>query len=85
MKKNKILIVGAGITGITLAERFASMGNEVLIIDKREHIGGNCYDYKNEDGILIHKYGYIFFIQIIKMFGSIFHNLLIGFTTSTRF
>jgi len=30
------------------------MGNKVLIIEKREHIGGNCYDYKNEDGILIH-------------------------------
>jgi len=57
MKSNKVFIIGAGITGITLAERFASMGNEVLIIDKRDHIGGNCYDYKNEDGILIHKYG----------------------------
>jgi len=57
MKKNKIFIIGAGITGITLAERFASKGNEVLIIEKRDHIGGNCYDFKNKDGILIHKYG----------------------------
>ncbi|HOK35564.1 MAG TPA: UDP-galactopyranose mutase [Candidatus Pacearchaeota archaeon] len=56
-KSNKILIIGAGITGITLAERFASKGNEVLIIEKRDHIGGNCYDYKNENGILAHKYG----------------------------
>ena len=56
-KKNKILIVGAGITGITLAERFASKRSEVLLIEKRNHIGGNCYDYKNRDGILIHKYG----------------------------
>lgn len=55
--KNKILIVGAGITGITLAERFASKGSEVLLIEKRNHIGGNCYDCKNKDGILIHKYG----------------------------
>jgi len=53
----KILIVGAGITGITLAERFASKGCKVLILEKRKHIGGNCYDFKNKKGILIHKYG----------------------------
>jgi len=53
----KILIVGAGLTGITLAERFASSGNKILIVEKRNHIGGNCYDFKNKDGILIHKYG----------------------------
>ncbi|MFH0818677.1 MAG: UDP-galactopyranose mutase [Patescibacteria group bacterium] len=58
MKKNKkILIVGAGITGITLAERFANVGNTVLIIEKREQIGGNCYDYKNDNNLLVHKYG----------------------------
>jgi len=53
----KILIIGAGITGITLAERFASKGYNVLILDKRNHIGGNCYDFKNKYGILVHKYG----------------------------
>ena len=51
-----ILIVGAGITGCVLAERFASVGRKVLIIDKRDRIGGNCYD-KLEKGVLIHKYG----------------------------
>jgi UDP-galactopyranose mutase len=52
------LIVGAGFAGSVLAERLASVGNKkVLIIDKRNHIGGNAYDYYNEDGILIHKYG----------------------------
>jgi UDP-galactopyranose mutase len=52
------LIVGAGFAGSVLAERLASKGNKkVLIIDKREHIGGNAYDYYNNDGILIHKYG----------------------------
>ena len=55
--KTDILIIGAGITGITLAERFASEGKNVLIIEKRNHIGGNCYDYYNEHGILVHKYG----------------------------
>ena len=52
------LIVGAGFAGSVLAERIASQtGKKVLIIDKREHIGGNAYDYYNNDGILIHKYG----------------------------
>ncbi len=52
------LIVGAGFSGSVLAERLASVGNKkVLIIDKRNHIGGNAYDYYNEDGILVHKYG----------------------------
>ena len=52
------LIVGAGYAGSVLAERLARVGNKrVLIIDKRNHIAGNAYDYYNEDGILIHKYG----------------------------
>jgi len=55
--KSDILIIGSGITGITIAERFASKNRKVLIIDKRNHIGGNCYDFKDDDKILIHKYG----------------------------
>jgi UDP-galactopyranose mutase len=52
------LIVGAGFAGSVLAERLASQLNKkVLIIDKRNHIGGNAYDHYNEDGILVHKYG----------------------------
>jgi len=52
------LIVGAGFAGSVLAERLATQANKkVLIIDKRDHIGGNAYDYYNNDGILIHKYG----------------------------
>ncbi len=52
------VIVGAGFAGSVLAERLASAGNKkVLIIDKRNHIGGNAYDYYNEDGVLVHKYG----------------------------
>ncbi len=54
---DKILIVGGGITGITLAERLASFGKKVLIIEKRNHIGGNCFDFENDNGILVHKYG----------------------------
>lgn len=52
------LIVGAGFAGSVLAERLASQaGKKVLLIDKRNHIGGNAYDCYNDDGILIHKYG----------------------------
>lgn len=52
------LIVGAGFAGSVLAERLATQaGKRVLILDKRNHIGGNAYDCYNDDGILIHKYG----------------------------
>lgn len=56
--KYDIVIVGAGISGATIAERYANkLNKKVLIIEKRDHIGGNCYDYYDESGILISKYG----------------------------
>ncbi len=52
------LIVGAGFAGSVLAERLASqLHKKVLIIDKRNHIGGNTFDYYDDHGILVHKYG----------------------------
>jgi UDP-galactopyranose mutase len=52
------LIVGAGLAGGVLAERLARQaGKKVLLVDKRNHIGGNTYDYYNKEGILVHKYG----------------------------
>ncbi|WP_158828338.1 UDP-galactopyranose mutase [Mucilaginibacter lacusdianchii] len=52
------LIVGAGYSGSVLAERIATQLNKkVLVVDRRSHIAGNAYDYYNEDGILVHKYG----------------------------
>jgi UDP-galactopyranose mutase len=52
------LIVGAGFAGSVLAERLANGSKKkVLICDKRAHIGGNAYDFFNDDGILVHKYG----------------------------
>jgi len=52
------LIVGAGFAGTVLAERLANgSGKKVLICDRRNHIGGNAYDYYNDDGILVHLYG----------------------------
>ena len=51
----KYVIVGAGLSGLTIAERIANQLNEeVLIIEKRNHIGGIIYDFY-EDGILSHK------------------------------
>lgn len=52
-----IIIVGAGLSGATLARKFAEDGKKVIVVDKRDHIGGNTYDYTNEYGVLIAKYG----------------------------
>lgn len=57
----KILIVGAGFSGSVIARELAEKGCKVEIIDKRDHIGGNAYDYLNEQNIRIHKYGPHFF------------------------
>jgi UDP-galactopyranose mutase len=52
------IIVGAGFAGSVMAERIANILNKkVLVIEKRDHIGGNCYDYYDKTGILVHKYG----------------------------
>lgn len=54
----KYVVVGAGLAGLTIAERIASqLGEKVLIIEKRSHIGGNVYDSYDRAGILIHNYG----------------------------
>ena len=56
-KTYDIVIVGAGISGLTLAERYSSLGKKILVIEARDHIGGNCYDFKDEHGILVAKFG----------------------------
>lgn len=50
------LIVGAGLFGSVFAREAADRGHKCLVIDKRDHIGGNCYT-ENECGIDVHKYG----------------------------
>lgn len=62
------LIIGCGLSGAVLAERLASIKDEeVLIIDRREHIAGNVYDYKDEETqISVHKYGPHVFHTSIK-------------------
>jgi UDP-galactopyranose mutase len=62
MTNKRVLIVGAGLSGATLAERLTSTGHTVLVIEKRDHIGGNCYDCIDpETQIRISKYGPHFF------------------------
>jgi UDP-galactopyranose mutase len=52
------LVVGAGLAGATLAERLATeLEARVLVIDKREHLAGNCYDPVTADGLRYHRYG----------------------------
>ncbi|MCL6528431.1 MAG: UDP-galactopyranose mutase [Thermaceae bacterium] len=52
------IVVGAGFAGCVMAERIASQLNKkVLIVERKKHIGGHCYDYKDEHGIIIHRYG----------------------------
>ncbi|MBE6462773.1 MAG: UDP-galactopyranose mutase [Alphaproteobacteria bacterium] len=56
---NKVnFIVGAGFSGATMARKIAEELNEkVIVIDQKEHIGGNSFDYRDDNGIMIHKYG----------------------------
>lgn len=54
----KTIIIGAGIAGSVMARELAEKGNrEVVVLEQRSHIGGNCYDCKDKNGILIHQYG----------------------------
>ena len=56
MKKYDYLIVGAGLFGSIFAHEATKRGKKCLVIEKRDHIGGNCYTQKIE-GINVHKYG----------------------------
>lgn len=52
------IVIGAGAAGSTVARKLAEEGKrKVLVIEKRSHIGGNCYDKPDEHGIMIHEYG----------------------------
>lgn len=63
------LIVGAGFAGSVMAERLASAGKRVLVIDKRDHIAGNAYDERDAAGNLIHRYGpHIFHTNSAEIF-----------------
>ena len=67
--QNNILIVGAGFAGAVYARQLAEKDYHVTVIDKRNHIAGNCYDYVDNSGIRIHKYGpHLFHTSNIKVF-----------------
>jgi UDP-galactopyranose mutase len=54
----EFIVVGSGFAGSVMAERIANVLNQkVLIIEKKNHIGENCYDYRDENNIIVHKYG----------------------------
>ena len=55
--RTEVLVVGAGISGVTAARVLAEAGKRVLIVEKRFHLGGNCYDEYDAHGLLIHRYG----------------------------
>lgn len=53
-----VIVVGAGYAGCIAARRFAEEKNaKVLVLEKKNHVGGTIFDYVNEDGILVHRYG----------------------------
>ena len=58
MIESDVIIVGGGPVGCVLAERISNILKlRCVIIEKRNHIAGNCYDEKNKKGVLYHKYG----------------------------
>ena len=53
-----LLVIGAGPVGCVIAERAAKlMGWNSLVVEKRGHVAGNCYDFYHETGLLTHRYG----------------------------
>ena len=54
---SKILIVGAGFSGAVIARELAEAGHDITVIDARDHVAGNAYDYINNHGIRMHAYG----------------------------
>ena len=57
LSKYDSVVVGCGLTGGVVARHFADMGKKVVILERRDHIGGNMYDYTDEHGFLVQKYG----------------------------
>lgn len=63
------IIIGCGFAGAVLGRQLAEKGKHVLILEQRNHIGGNCYDVKDEHGVLIHQYGpHIFHTNLKPVF-----------------
>ena len=70
MTNKTILVVGAGFAGSTVARQLADHGHEVVVMEKRDHIGGNAYDEHDAHGVLVHRYGpHIFHTNSERIFG----------------
>ena len=68
-KRFDVLAVGAGYAGAVSARALAEKGRRVLVLERRDHTGGNAYDCLDEHGVLIHKYGpHIFHTNDKKVF-----------------
>ncbi len=57
MRKRHIIIIGAGLAGSVCARQLADADFQVLLLDKRNHVGGNVFDHVDESGVLVQKYG----------------------------
>nr|WP_201757242.1 UDP-galactopyranose mutase [Colidextribacter sp. OB.20] len=57
LERYDIWIAGAGYAGAVSARALAERGKKVLVLERRDHIGGNAYDCLDDHGVLIHKYG----------------------------
>ena len=63
------LVVGAGFAGSVMAERLASTGRKVMVVDRRPHVAGNAHDRLDAAGVLIHQYGpHIFHTNSAEIF-----------------
>ena len=82
MKKYDYLVVGAGLFGCTFAYEMGKRGKKCLVIDRRNHVGGNIY-CENINGINVHKYGaHIFHTSNKKVWE--FVNSLVEFNRYTN-
>ena len=70
LKNKKVLVIGAGPVGCTVSEVLSKKGYKIDLLESRNHIAGNCYDFINKFGVLVHKYGPHYFrtnnIKILK-------------------
>lgn len=69
-----LVIIGCGLSGMVVARKIAESGKKVLMIDKRDTIGGNMYDYYDDNGILVQNTDPIVFLQMMKKYVHILRN-----------
>lgn len=76
------LVIGCGLSGAVIARHLAEQGKQVSIWERRAHIGGNMYDYVDEHGFLVQKYGPHTFHTRKRSFTTTCSALRIGRITS---